>query len=233
MKTKLTLCSVLFAAAFVPSAAIADDPQHKHDDTATTTKTDPDKTDTTKPDTTDAAVSDTELAALAHFRHVNQMEIDMGKLAQKQSKNKRVKAFGKTLVTDHTRALKQADAFIKANKLTLPADQPKDEAAQQQAEADMREMDRVKTLSGVEFDRAFLTMMAEGYTRELSKLDEAIAATSNAKLKAIFEKARPSMAKHAEVASKLDTQVNQTASAQGTTAPANKDAQKDKTTTPQ
>lgn len=195
MNTKILLCTALLAAVLAPAVAVADD----------TTKT------------AEPVVTDAELAILAHFRHVNMMEIDMGKVAMKQTKNKKVRAFGKALVTDHTKALKAADAFVKANKLTLPVDTGKDEAETKQMQADMEAMEKMKTLSGVEFDRAFLPAMADGHTKEIDKLDLGLPAVTNAKLKAIFEKARPAIVKHAETAKKLDAEVQRTATATSTT----------------
>lgn len=193
MNTKILLCSAFLAAVLAPAAAFADD-----------------GTKTAEP-----VVTDGELAVLAHFRHVNMMEIDMGKVAMKQTKNKQVKAYGKALVADHTKALKAADAFVKANKLTLPEDKPKDDAEAKEMAADMEQMEKIKGMTADEFDRAFLPAMRDGHAKEIAKLDAALPTVTNAKLKAILEKARPAMVKHQETATKLDTAL--TASATTTT----------------
>jgi putative membrane protein len=51
----------------------------------------------------------------------NTVDIDAGKLAQKTTKNKEVKAFAKQRVTDHSGVNKQATALVKKLKVT-PAD---------------------------------------------------------------------------------------------------------------
>ena len=44
----------------------------------------------------------------------NQVDIDAGKLAESKGSNKDVKAFGKTMVTDHTGVNNQATALVKS-----------------------------------------------------------------------------------------------------------------------
>jgi len=48
----------------------------------------------------------------------NTVDIDAGKLAQRTTKNKDVKAFAKQMVTDHTGVNKQATALVKKLKVT-------------------------------------------------------------------------------------------------------------------
>jgi putative membrane protein len=50
---------------------------------------------------------------------VNQMEIEVGNLAQTHAKSAKVKQFGETLVKDHTKADKDVLDFAKANNIVL------------------------------------------------------------------------------------------------------------------
>lgn len=53
------------------------------------------------------------------LHHVNQMEIEVGNLAQTHAKSAKVKQFGETLVKDHTKADKDVMDFAKNNNIVL------------------------------------------------------------------------------------------------------------------
>src|SRR4051812_23965263 len=80
--------------------------------------------DTTTPKATDKAakLSTDETKIVSHLHHVNQMEIDLGKWAQKSGTGG-VKSYGESLVTDHTSADKDLTSFAKQHNLSsIPAD---------------------------------------------------------------------------------------------------------------
>ena len=56
---------------------------------------------------------------LSKLHHSNQMEVAAGKLAQEKGQSKDVKAFGKTLVTDHSAADKKVMALAKEEKRSI------------------------------------------------------------------------------------------------------------------
>src|SRR5215208_3381849 len=114
---KIRALAIVTALA-LPTLALADDdkskppPADKTTDKSTDKATDKsmDKTNekTTNaptdkaPGKTDKAakLSDGDMKIVAHLHHVNQMEIDLGKLAQK-SGTASVKSYAETLVSDH------------------------------------------------------------------------------------------------------------------------------------
>src|SRR5258705_8921407 len=63
-----------------------------------------------------AKLSDAEIRTIAHLHHVNQMEITLGKEAEK-SGTARIRDYARTLVSDHQSADKDLTAFAKAHKL--------------------------------------------------------------------------------------------------------------------
>src|SRR5262245_33402966 len=91
----------IVSALALPTLAIADDqsknpPTDKTNEKTTNTATDktPGKNEKT------AKLSDGDTKIVAHLHHVNKMEIDMGKLAEKNG-TPTVKSYAMTLVTDH------------------------------------------------------------------------------------------------------------------------------------
>jgi putative membrane protein len=144
-----------------------------------------------------------DLATVAHLHAVDQMEIQMGKLAQKNSSTAGVKAFGDTLVKDHTQNDKDLTALAKKRGASIPKDMPADAEEKQEAKDDMDAMNKLKTLKGAEFDRQFLAAMVGGHERELAKLVAVMGATKDDDLLALEKATQPVMESHASTAAGL------------------------------
>jgi putative membrane protein len=142
---------------------------------------------------------------LGKLHHSNQMEIEMGKLAQKNGTSKDVKAFGKTLVTDHTASDKKVTALAKQQKVDLAAAAP--------AMKPDEKMDKLKTQKGAEFDKAFAEAMLEDHQKDVSEASSARDSTSDPKLKTLLTETVPVLEKHRDTAQKLVTQLGGHASA--------------------
>lgn len=184
----------LIAALALPLAAWGDDkPGSTYD-----TKTDK-SADTTKAN----KLADMDLEVLAHVHHVNQMEIDLGKMAQKSGSTQAVKAYGQMLVRDHTSADKDLTSFAKKQGVKIPMDKPKDEAAQKDMKDTKEAVAHLKTLKGGEFDTAFLAMMVQDHEKELAKLDAAMGSIENQDLATILKDIKPALQKHADQARDL------------------------------
>ena len=177
---------MLIAALGLPAIAAADDTKTK-------------ASDKEKP----AKLSTADLAIVTHVHHVNVMEIDLGKLGQKHG-SAAVKRYGEQLVRDHGASDKAVIGFAKARGTAVIApEKPDTEADQKQAQASMDRIAKLKTLKGADFDREFLTMMAEDHDREVKRIDAAILATTDADLKKLLEADRPVLQRHADNAREL------------------------------
>lgn len=191
---RTALCAMLA----IPFAASAD-PAHPA----------PTKPAVTGKQPTKAAVTDDEIKALAHFHHVNEMEISMGKLAAANGTTK-VKAYGKMLLRDHTKGDRDLMALAKRDQIDVPADQPRDDEDARIEKDGMDTMDRLKTLKGRAFDAEFLAAMRGGHERELVRMDQSIAIAKDAKILALFKKTKPVLQRHADKAKALLGQVTTT-----------------------
>ena len=188
MTTRFVCCAAIVAALFVPLAAYGSPPDAKGELTAA------------------------DLVSLAHFHHVNQMEIGMGNMAQQRGTS-RVKSYGKMLVRDHTRLDRGLVAFAKKKKIAIPADHPKNDTEAAAMKAAMAKMSQLESLDGEAFDREFLTMMVADHQRELARLDTAIANANDAKLRAVLKQAQPLLKKHFTLARKLQSEAPNLATA--------------------
>ena len=177
----------LVAALALPSLALADDMK----------KTDaPAKTATTKMD-------DGDVKLVAHVHHVNQMEMDMGKLAAAKATGG-TRTYGQTLMKDHQDGDKDLTAFAKKKGIAkIPADVPPTGADKQEMADMMAKVAELKKLKGAEFERQFLMMMADGHDKELAKLDAALPNIKDADLAAKMRDLRPVLQRHADTARDL------------------------------
>jgi putative membrane protein len=194
-------------------------------DTKTTDTTTPGNPGTKTGDKA-AKLGDADVKIVAHLNHVNKMEIDLGKLAQK-SGTEAVKNYGSTLVSDHQSANKELLAFTKMRKLaTIPADKPETNE-DKQAHKDMQtKMANLKKLKGAEFDREFLTMMIADHDKELAKIDVAMGSAADPDLKTLLTGVKPVLQRHADQARDLQKNAPQ---ASTMPAPGNKNAPQDST----
>jgi putative membrane protein len=159
--------------------------------------------DTSSNKTAGAKLSDGDIKTIAHLHHVNQMEITLGKDAQRQGTAK-VKDYASTLVNDHQTADKDLTAFAKAHHLTtIPADKPASDADRQDDKDMTQQMAHLKNLKGADFDKAYLNMMVAGHDKELTKIDVAISSAGDQDLKSLLQNVKPVLQRHADQARDL------------------------------
>jgi predicted outer membrane protein len=109
---------------------------------------------------------------LSKMHQVNQMEINVGKLAQQKSDDPEVQRYGRNLVRDHEMGDRKVTMLAKQLNLTLMTPQPQT-PEQQKMQMQMRMVDKLKTLSGKDFDNAFLSAMVQGHAQAISMLKDA------------------------------------------------------------
>ncbi len=144
-------------------------------------------------------------AQIAHIVvTANQVDIDAGKLAQKQAKRADVKAFGKQMVTDHTAVNKQAVAL--ATKLKV---KPEDNATSQSLKAGGdANVKKLKTLKGDAFDKAYVDQEVTYHVAVLDAIDKVLIPNAkNAELKALIEKVRPAIDGHLQHAKHVQAEL--------------------------
>ena len=113
-------------------------------------------------------------------------EVALGKLAQTQSKNPDIKKFGQMLVTDHSKA--NQDAMALAKKLNINA--PTGMGSHQST------YDKLKGLTGDDFDREFVENMVSDHEKDVSTFQKESQNSSDADVKAFATKTLPVLQKH-------------------------------------
>jgi putative membrane protein len=139
----------------------------------------------------EAAPSDANIAAIAVT--ANQVDIDAGNQALSKSTNPEVKKFAQLMVTDHASVIKQAGDLAGKLKLT-----PEDNDLSKKLKKDgAATADKMKALSGAEFDKAYVANEVAYHKAVLDALDKVLIPDSkNAELKSLLQSVRPVIAQH-------------------------------------
>ncbi|MGZ5203148.1 MAG: DUF4142 domain-containing protein [Telluria sp.] len=149
-----------------------------------------------------AGPNDAQIAAIVVA--ANTVDIDAGKLAEAKTKNKEVRAFAKQMVHDHSAVNKQAVALV--TKLHVTPEE--NDTSKSLTQGGVTERDKLKGLSGAEFDKAYVDNEVSYHQTVLDAIDKTlIPNASNAELKALLNKVRPNIAAHLEHAKHLQAQM--------------------------
>jgi putative membrane protein len=154
--------------------------------------------------------SDTAIV-LAKLHHSNQMEIEMGRLAQKRGQANGVTTFGTMLIHDHTAADQQVVALAAREKIDLAAIAPpiKDD-----------KMAKLRTLKGMAFDKAFARAMLDDHTQDVDEAKAARDRTTDAALKVLLMSTIPTLEQHRDIAQRLVDTLATTPNVAGANMPA-------------
>jgi putative membrane protein len=143
-------------------------------------------------------LTDAQIAAIVVT--ANQIDIDAGKLAESKSTNPEVKAFAHRMIADHTDVNKQAADLATKLKIT-PEDSTISKAMKSDAK---RNMDRMKKLSGKDFDKLYLNDESSFHNAVIDTVDsKLLPSAENTDLKSLLVKVRPALVSHRDHADKL------------------------------
>ena len=142
-----------------------------------------------------AAAETSETAAvLGKLHHANQMEIEMGRLAMQRGEMIGVTSFGQTLIVDHTAVDERVVALAKRERIDVTAAMPAMTGDS---------MAKLRTLKGMQFDKAFARAMLEDHTQDVDEAKAVRDKTSDGQLKALLVTTIPVLEKHRDMAQKL------------------------------
>jgi putative membrane protein len=158
-------------------------------------------------------VTDPQIASIVVT--ANQVDIDAGTLAASRSKNHEVKKFGELMVADHTGVNTSAVELATKLKVT-PQDNPTSQSLKSGGEANLAHLE---TLSGAEFDKAYVDHEVVYHQQVLDAIDKTLIPNAkNDELKALLVKVRPAIAAHLDHAKMLQASLsaNHSATIDGT-----------------
>ena len=150
---------------------------------------------------------------LAKLHDVNQHEIMMGNLARDKAMSRDVKKYGERLVKDHEGADKKVSALAAKHNVVLADAEPKSDEWTQEKAKDAQAMADLQKLTGMDFDRQFLTDMIQGHDKVIAMVAEVKASQQNAELNKLLDDLLPSLKRHRDDANSLVGKLDKKAAA--------------------
>ena len=118
-------------------------------------------------------------------------EVELGKLAAQKGSSSKVKEFGEQMVTDHGEANDKPKELAARKGVTLPTQLP--------APA-LREHDKLSRLSGVDFDREYMSNMLADHKKDVAQLSAQAKTAHDADVRAFAQATLPTVQHHLEMA---------------------------------
>ncbi len=141
---------------------------------------------------------------LSTLHHANQMEVQLGQLAQQKGVSKGVKDYGAKLVKDHQQADEKLMAYAQKKNLQLGEPKADNDFKKTMKTAMDAEMAKLQSLEGPAFDRAFLAHMVGHHDSDIAKVmagQQQFA--TNTELKKELDSLLPTLKQHRQQAHKL------------------------------
>ena len=147
------------------------------------------------------ALDDATIVAI--FDNANTADIETGRLASQRGHSSEVRQFGAMLARDHQMVRQQGRDLAKKLGLT-PTPPSGNQSAQDQAAA----MQRLSSLRGPEFDRAFLQHEVVFHETAIAAIENTLLpAIANEELRAMVVKVAPAFKAHLDMARTLGKQL--------------------------
>lgn len=119
------------------------------------------------------------------------MEIDLGKYAQQNASNQRVRNFGAMMVSDHTEASAELRKIVEGKNIQIPS-------SMQDKHQDMSE--ELKKKSGDEFDREYMKEMVDDHEKDVDLFRKQSENASDPEIRAFAGKILPVLEMHLDSA---------------------------------
>jgi putative membrane protein len=126
-------------------------------------------------------------------------EVELGKLAQQKSKNPDIKKFGQMLVEDHSKANAEVKALAAKKNINLPTGMGSHQST----------YDKLKGLSGDEFDEEFVEDMVDDHEKDVSTFQKESQNSTDPDVKAFAAKTLPVLQKHLDTVKGIQSKMKQ------------------------
>jgi putative membrane protein len=161
-----------------------------------------------------APLTDAQIAKVLDT--VDNGEIAQAKLAQKKSKNPKVKKFAAHMIQAHTKSNTKAKAWVKKAKLT-PEETP---VSQELSAKGQQNLSSLESADAASFDAAYIASQAQQHQEVLSLIDSRLApGATDEQLKAFLTETRTMVETHATEAKELEGTLSTAATGAAPAAP--------------
>jgi putative membrane protein len=144
-----------------------------------------------------------EKAFLERLHHINQTEIQLGRLAQQNGQSQDVKTYGGMMVKDHTDMDQKLMTYAqsKGHKLAMP--KPLNDVERKAMAAEKASTEKLQALTGMPFDSCFLAHMVGDHDMALGKLMAAQQNFTEGEVSTLLKQASQSVTAHRQQAYSL------------------------------
>jgi len=118
-------------------------------------------------------------------------EVEMGRVASERGSSADVKAFGRRMMDDHTKANEKLKQVARDKGVTLPTDLP----------AEMKqERDMLSKLSGAEFDKMYMSHMVKDHQKTVASFEKEAEGGQDQAVRAFAQETLPTLREHLRLA---------------------------------
>ncbi len=121
-------------------------------------------------------------------------EIQAGQLAEQQARGESVKTFADRMVKDHSAVNDKLTTLAQSLSVTLPT---------KPSRTDVKQMDKLKGLSGAAFDRAYARNMVRDHRMDIRAFEHEAKYGTNSDVKSFAEATLPVLREHLSLAEQL------------------------------
>jgi putative membrane protein len=144
----------------------------------------------------------------------NTGEVELGMLAEAKASASSVKDFATMMITDHNIASAKVQSLAQQKGIV-----PEDNAVSQELKAEgERTASRLESLSGAEFDRAYMDAQIAGHEKVLAIVDDALTVVHDPDLGELLTSFRETVASHLEHAEHVRGELASSTTAAGAAA---------------
>jgi putative membrane protein len=123
-------------------------------------------------------------------------EVQMAQLAQRQAASDQVKQFAQKLEQDHTKANQDLMNIAQQRNISIPSGP--------MSADEQKEMDKLSSQSGAQFDRAYIKMMVRDHRKDIKEFEKESANGMDSSLKAYASQTLPTLQSHLQMAEQLE-----------------------------
>jgi len=133
-------------------------------------------------------------------------EVQLGQLAAQKASDPDVKNFGQHMVDDHSKANTQLMQLASQKGVTPPTTLPADK---------QKDMDKLNSLSGAAFDKAYMAMMVKDHKKDVSEFQKESKSGKDSDLKSFASTTLPTLQNHLKMAQDINARLSKGGSATG------------------
>lgn len=126
--------------------------------------------------------------------HSGLMEVELGRYAQQNAQNPRVKNYAAMMVKDHSKANDELKALAAQKNITVPTALD---------DKHMEKMNDMKEKRGAEFDKAYMNEMADEHEKDVDKFKRHAENGNDPDIKAFAAKTLPTLLMHQDSAKNI------------------------------